>query len=71
MADRKSVPNIVEFCTDPQLLGLSLSPAQTVLLKSIYGLPLNKEELELFRLCTGREKYPGHAFGEVTVIAGA
>ena len=68
---KKAIPNIIEFVTDPQLLGLSLSPAQTVLLKSIYGLSLNKEELELFQQCTGREKYPGHAFGEVTVIAGA
>jgi len=53
------------------LLGVSLSPAQVTLLKSTYGLPLRKEELELFRQCTGREKYPGHPFGEVTVIAGA
>ena len=42
-----------------------------MLLKSIYGLPLRKNELELFRQCTGRENYPGHPFGEVTVIAGA
>ena len=67
----KATPTIIEFVTDPQLLGLSLSQAQAVLLKSIYGLPLSKEELELFQQCTGREKYPGHAFGEVTVIAGA
>ena len=40
-------------------------------MKSTYGLPLRKNELELFRQCTGREKYPGHPFGEVTVIAGA
>ncbi len=71
MAVRTSVPSIVEFCTDPQLLGLSLSPAQATLLKSTYGLPLRKNELELFRQCTGRENYPGHPFGEVTVIAGA
>ncbi|MBI4443165.1 MAG: hypothetical protein HY649_07300 [Acidobacteria bacterium] len=63
--------SIIDFCIDPQLLGLSLSPAQRTLLKSIYGLPLSKEELELFRQCTGREHYRGCPFGEATVIAGA
>ncbi len=64
-------PTIVEFCTDGQLLGLSVSPAQRTLLKSIYGLALTDEELDLFRQCTGRDTYPGHPFGEVTVVAGA
>ena len=31
-------PNIVEFVTDPQLLGLSISAAQETLLRAIYGL---------------------------------
>jgi hypothetical protein len=52
------VPRIIDFVTDPQLLGLSLSPAQRALLKAIYGLPLDEEELDLWRLCTGREGYP-------------
>jgi hypothetical protein len=64
-------PTIIEFVTDPQLLGLSISPAQRTLLKSIYGLPLDEEELALFRECTGRTAYPGLPFGEVTVVAGA
>jgi hypothetical protein len=64
-------PSIVEFVTDPQLLGLALSPAQRTLLKSIYGLPLDDEELDLYRSCTGRERYPGQAFSETSVIAGA
>jgi len=61
----------VDFVTDPQLLGLSVSPAQRTLLKSIYGLPLDAEERALWRDCTGRETYPAHAFAEVTVVAGA
>ena len=65
------VPNIVEFVTDPQLLGLTISPAQTVLLKAIYGLPLSNDELDLFRRCTGRTHYTSQPFAEVTVIAGA
>ena len=64
-------PDIIEFVTDPQLLGLTLSPGQTALLKSIYGLTLTDEELELFQQCTGRPTYPEHPFEEVTVIAGA
>lgn len=64
-------PTIIEFVTDPQLLGLTLSPAQATLLKSIYGLDLTDEELELWRFCTGRSQSPTQAFPEVTVVAGA
>jgi hypothetical protein len=65
-------PDIVEFVTDSQLLGLSLSPAQETLLRGIYGLPLVSEQQEtIWRHCTGRQTYPAQAFGEVTVIAGA
>jgi hypothetical protein len=53
-------PSIIDFVTDPQLLGLSISDPQRVLLKSIYGLLLTKHELEIFRLCTGRQEYPRH-----------
>src|SRR5206468_2522934 len=35
---RRVVPDIIEFSCDPQLLGLSNSPAQETLLKTIYGL---------------------------------
>jgi len=66
-----STPSIIEFTTDPQLLGLSLSDAQEALLRAIYGLPLSRAQLELWRACTGRETYPEVPFGEVTVIAGA
>jgi len=65
------VPSIVEFVTDPQLLGLSVSPAQRTLLKSIYGLALDEEDFRIFRQCTGRDTYPAHPFGEVTEISGA
>jgi hypothetical protein len=64
-------PSIVDFVTDPQLLGLSISPAQETLLRSTYGLPLTADQLEIFRKCSGRSNYPGQPFGEVTVIAGA
>jgi hypothetical protein len=66
-----SAPDIVEFVTDPQLLGLTISPAQRTLLKAIYGVALDAAELELFRECTGRQAAPASGFGEVTVVAGA
>ncbi len=65
-------PNIIDFASgDSRLLGLSVSLAQETLLRSIYGLPLNGEQLDLWRLSTGRDRYPGRPFAEVTVIAGA
>ena len=64
-------PTILEFVTDPQLLGLTPSPAQRTLLKASYGLPLDDEELALFRQCTGLADYPGHAFDEVVALCGA
>lgn len=66
-----AVPTIVDFVEDPLFLGLALSPAQRTLLKAIYGLPLDPEELALWRRCTGRPHYPGKPFAEVTVVAGA
>jgi hypothetical protein len=68
---RQPAPDIVGFVTDPQLLGLSLSPAQRTLLKSIYGRPLDEEEFSLFTTSTGRQSYARHAFSEVSVLAGA
>jgi hypothetical protein len=65
-------PTIIDFCQDPQLLGLTLSPAQETLLRGAYGLPLTSpEQLAIWRLCTGRMQYLAQAFGEVTVMAGA
>lgn len=66
-------PNIVEFTTDPQLLGLSISIAQETLLRGIYGLPLpTQDHRDVWHLCTGGRPYrDGHQYPEVTVIAGA
>jgi len=66
-----AIPSIIEFTTDPQMLGLSLSPAQETVLRAIYGLPLTDDQLELYRGCTGRTTYAERPFGEVTVVAGA
>src|SRR5262245_30806752 len=68
MQDR---PSIIEFVKDPALLGLDISPAQETLLRTIYGLPLNDEQREIYRQCTGRDLYNEDGFAEATVIAGA
>jgi hypothetical protein len=62
---------VVDFVTDPQLLGLALSEAQETLLRAIYGLPLSQGQSELFHACTGRVALPSAPFSEVAVIAGA
>ena len=67
----RGAPTIVEFVTDAQLLNLSLSPCQTALLYTVYGLPLTGEYADLYRHCTGRTSLPIGPFSEVTVIAGA
>ena len=66
-----TTPSIVEFCEDPQLLGLSVSPAQRTLLKAIYGLALDEDERDLWRACTARDTYPARPFPEATIVAGA
>ncbi len=64
-------PTIVEFVTEAAWIGITLSPAQAVLLRAIYGLALDEDEQEIWRTCTGRTAYAGQEFAEVTVIAGA
>src|SRR5258708_5711351 len=64
-------PTVVQFVTDQQLLGLSVSPAQETLLRAIYGLPMSEAQVELYRACTGRRTPPAAGFSEATVIAGA
>ena len=45
---------IIQFVEDPGLINdQSLSPAQKMGLKAVYGLPLTPVELELYRQTTG------------------
>jgi hypothetical protein len=63
--------SIVEFTTDPQLLNVrNLSLAQRTCLKSIYGLPLDDDELEVYRRATARMDDKPLEQHEATVIAG-
>lgn len=68
-----SLPDIVEFVTHQDFLGLSISPAQEALLRVIYGLELlTDEQVDVYHRCTGRQRpyVPGSPFTEVTIIAG-
>jgi len=64
--------DIIEFIEHPRLLNdQSLSPAQKVSLKAIYGLELDRKEKAIFRKITGRKKYkPGLEYPEATYILG-
>lgn len=48
----------------------TLSPAQKVILKAIYGEELSAAELPIFQLMTGLERYRAREWTEVTVVAG-
>jgi hypothetical protein len=63
--------NIIEFIEDDKLIGdRSLSPAQRMALKAIYGLPLTEQELALFKQTSGLEEYVARERSEVTLILG-
>ena len=50
--------SIIEFATDPLFLGLSFKerPAQEVILRVIYGLPLNDDQLKIYQKITKNRK---------------
>jgi hypothetical protein len=64
-------PTVLEFATDRQLLNLSLSEAQRVLLGAAYALPLTRAQRALYRECTGRSTVPPRPVELLTVVAGA
>ena len=63
--------NIIEFIEQPTFLhDLSLSPAQRMSLKAVYGLDLTVEELGIFKQTTGLFEYIPREWSEVTFILG-
>jgi len=50
--------NIITFATDQRFLGLSFEtrPTQEVLLRCLYGLPLDRKQLKIYRKLTGNRK---------------
>jgi len=67
--------NIIEFATDPDFLGLSFEdrPAQETILRVLYGLPLDKKQLEIFKILTkGKGIYKeGQIKNEAVLALGA
>jgi len=67
--------NIIEFATDPNFLDLSFKerPAQEVILRVIYGLPLNDDQLKIYQKITKnkREFEAGLEKEEAILVLGA
>jgi len=67
--------DIIQFATDPDYLGLSFEKRkpQEVILRVLYGLPLDKKQLKIFKVLTkGKGKYiPGQIKSEAVLALGA
>jgi len=67
--------NIIQFAENPAVLGLSFAKRQPqkVILKALYGLPLTKKELEIYKILTkGEGEYiPGKEKTEAILALGA
>ena len=67
--------NIIQFAENPVVLGLSFAkrPVQKIILKALYGLPLNEKEIGIFNTLTkGKGKYkPGMEKTEAVMCLGA
>jgi hypothetical protein len=61
---------LTDFATDPQLLNLSLSPAQRTVLAAFDGEALSTEEEKIFENCVGRP-YTRHRRSNLVAICGA
>jgi hypothetical protein len=63
--------NIIDFIRNPLILNdQTMSPSQSAFLKSAYGIPLNEDELEIYRRGTGREEYAFVEQRELTLMGG-
>lgn len=63
--------DIISFIEDKRFIGdTSLSSYQKVLLKSMYGLPLDRREKGIFRECTRLRRYRPKVYQESTIICG-
>jgi len=67
--------DIITFATDPRFLGLSFEarPAQEVLLRVLYGLPLDRKQVKIYKKLTGNRKEfePGQDKTEAVWVLGA
>ena len=66
---------IIEALEDPALLGAGIKDKSTfkawfTALKAMFGLPMDDEELRIYRECTGRDEPPTAAFQIVWLVIG-
>ena len=72
MAKSLQKVNLLDFAYDPNLLNLSLSEVQETLLRAVAGLSLrDKNQLDIFRSCTGLESYHARSRHILALISGA
>ena len=67
---REAPVDIIAAVADGRLIGDQLSDAQTVALKSLYGLGLTRWELDIYSAATGRAQYQRREYREATYICG-
>ena len=63
--------SIIEFATDPLFLGLSFKerPAQEVILRVIYGLPLNNDQFKIYqKITTNRKEFEAGLEKEESIL---
>jgi len=58
------------FCADPQLIGEPISQPWLVFYAAMDGLPLDDEGIEIFRACTGRDRYEPRVYTECMGVCG-
>jgi hypothetical protein len=64
-------PNVIDFIEAFALMGgIKISAAQSAIFKSLYGVPLDPIELDIFKRGTGRALYAPTEHSELTLIAG-
>jgi len=63
--------DIISFIEDKRFIGdTSMSDYQKVLLKIMYGLPLDRREKRIFRECTRLRRYRPRIYQESTIVCG-
>lgn len=69
---RKSAAvDIVRAIGDSRLIGGGpISDAQETLLRAIYGLKLNAEQIEIFKRATGRSDYAPRVYRDISALCG-
>ena len=70
-----ATPTIIQAISDKDLFrpvfrSLKTWNAWFVLLKALFALPMDNEELDLYRKCTGRKQAPERAFRELWAVVG-